>query len=269
VDCRIIEKSLKLNKSKRIGKVLFIVEGGFTESYILRRIFTRIFDYEMNTILRDKPFKQYNSKDSKESQVFVINAEESDIKRIKRDNQFLNNLFEILISQYKFDIENAAIYYLFDRDPKSNTDSPFIKDLLEQLAHSREINIEYGRQGLLLLSYPCVESFTLSNFKNECFNIVSDPPIKIGSDLKAYLHKEGINHSHIDDDTTIHAVWEMFFGLSSMQIQEIDIDDFKDANNAVFHWQEQYYAANEAYRVFSLFCIALVDLGLVELQPAD
>lgn len=53
-----------LNKNKAIGKVLFIVEGGWTEPYILRRIFTTIFDYQFETILRDKGYKQYNSKDN-------------------------------------------------------------------------------------------------------------------------------------------------------------------------------------------------------------
>lgn len=72
VDCRILKKSLRLNRDKRIGKVLFIVEGGKTESYLLRKIFTQIFDYELNTILREKGFKQYNSKINKESHVIVI-----------------------------------------------------------------------------------------------------------------------------------------------------------------------------------------------------
>ena len=35
---------VKLNKDKRIGKVLFIVEGEKTEFLILRNIFTTIFD---------------------------------------------------------------------------------------------------------------------------------------------------------------------------------------------------------------------------------
>lgn len=38
---------IKLNKNKRIGKVLFIVEGEKTEFLILRKIFTTIFDYQL------------------------------------------------------------------------------------------------------------------------------------------------------------------------------------------------------------------------------
>ncbi|WP_303797281.1 hypothetical protein [Ruminococcus flavefaciens] len=74
---------------------------------------------------------------------------------------FLDNLFKELIEKYDFDIDNAAIFYIYDRDDRSNTDNAFIENLLSKLGNSRD-NPDYGRQGLLLLSYPSIESFTLS-----------------------------------------------------------------------------------------------------------
>ena len=51
---------VKLNKDKRIGKVLFIVEGERTEFLILRKIFTTIFDYQLETEKRNKKiYKKY------------------------------------------------------------------------------------------------------------------------------------------------------------------------------------------------------------------
>jgi len=50
---------VKLNKDKRIGKVLFIVEGEKTEFLILRNIFTTIFDYQLETEKRNN--KYYSS----------------------------------------------------------------------------------------------------------------------------------------------------------------------------------------------------------------
>ena len=44
-----------------------------------------------------------------------------------------------------FDVDNAAIYYLFDRDNKSNTDSLFIKNMISRLVNSRD-NEGYDRQ---------------------------------------------------------------------------------------------------------------------------
>lgn len=64
----------------------------------------------------------------------------------------MNNLFVELIENYDFDVDNAAIYYIFDRDNQSNTDTEFLEEMLSVLMNSRE-NIGYERQGLLLLSY--------------------------------------------------------------------------------------------------------------------
>ena len=151
--------SIRLNKEKSIGKVLFIVEGGKTEPFILHRIFCNILDYQVETILRDKGYRKYNSKENPTSQVMIINAEESNIKYIAKDNKFLDNLFVELIENYDFDVDNAAIYYLFDRDNQSNSDDEFIRGLLSTLVNARDNN-GYDRQGMLLLSYPSIEAFS-------------------------------------------------------------------------------------------------------------
>lgn len=97
----------------------------------------------------------------------MINAEESNIKFIDRDNEFLDNLFVELIENYDFDVDNAAIYYIFDRDNQSNTDAEFIRNLLTVLVNSRDN--AYARQGMLLLSYPSIEAFTFSNFVDDSY----------------------------------------------------------------------------------------------------
>lgn len=142
--------NIRLNKEKSIGKVLYIVEGGKTEPYLLHRIFCKIMNYQLETILRDKGYRKYNSQENVTSQVFVINAEESNIKYIDRDNEFLDKLFVELIENYDFDVDNAAIYYIFDRDNQSNTDAKFIRKLMSVLVNSRDN--AYVRQGMLLLS---------------------------------------------------------------------------------------------------------------------
>ena len=45
---------IELNKDKKIGKVLFIVEGSRTEPYIMTKLFTSILDYQLETKLREK-----------------------------------------------------------------------------------------------------------------------------------------------------------------------------------------------------------------------
>lgn len=253
--------NIALNKGKSIGKVLYIVEGEKTEPYILHKLFTEIFDYQFETIIRNKKYRKYNSKENVTSQVFVINAEESNIKYIAKDNNFLDNLFGELIENYDFDIDNAAIFYVFDRDNQSNTDVNLIKDLVETLANSRE-NENYLRQGLLLLSYPSIESFTLSNFHKNSFS----EKFKIGNDLKRFLHERQINHQNITENTLVDATEELFKALFAMGIDSYDIDNFGDCNMKIFNYEENEFATEQVYRALSLICVSLIDLGLIEVD---
>ena len=251
--------SIHLNKDKSIGKVLFIVEGGWTEPYILRRIFTTIFDYQFETILRDKGYKIYNSKENPFSQVFVVNAEESNIKNISRDNKFLTALFKELITNYDFDVDNAAIYYVFDRDSKSNVDKNFIENMISLLVNSRD-NPGYDRQGMLLLSYPSIESFTVSGFENNVLDLQFDT----GNAVKVYTSKNNINHQKLSEEVLLHAVKELFDSFCKIGVNNINLDDFAENNKAVYDYEESEFARNKMYRVLSLLSVAFIDLGLIE-----
>lgn len=173
-------------KNKRIGKVLFIVEGIKTEINILHKIFTNVFDYQYEKLDRLDRYRPYNKKENSTSSIFVINTEESNIKDIKDANGYLDDLFIKLINERNFPVDKATIFYIFDRDNKSNTDRTIIEELLYKLNNSTESNEDFDRQGLLLLSYPSIESFTASNYIKDCFNI----ELETGNELKKYLHKK-------------------------------------------------------------------------------
>lgn len=254
--------NIHVNKEKSIGKVLFIVEGSWTEPYILRRIFTTIFDYQLETKLRGKKYQKYNSKENSTSQVFVVNAEESNIINIKRDNQYLNNLFAEFIENYDFKIDNAATYYIFDRDRKSNQDEEFIENMLNVLANSRD-NAGYDRQGLLLLSYPSIESFTVSNFEKNSF----DTRIDTGKKLKEYAHQKNYNHQKIYEQTLLFAVQELLKALDIIGDIKLDVDDFSIDNRKIYDYEEKEFKDTKAYRLLGLLVIALIDLGLIEISP--
>lgn len=250
---------VQLNKGKSIGKVLYIVEGDSTEPYILQKIFTEIFDYQVERILRKAGYSVLNSKEIRTSQVFVINTEQSNIKYIDKDNEYLNNLFRELIEEYDFDVDNAAIYYLFDRDYRSNKNPEFIKMMLKVLQNARE-NESYDRQGLLLLSYPAIESFTLANFKEDSF----DEKFALGKILKRHLHEQKFNQSNITDETLMFAIEEVFKAFNKMKLTNYDIDAFGDCNCDIFDFEENAFAMEKVYNVLSLVGISLIDLGLVE-----
>lgn len=225
------DMKIRLNKEKSIGKVLFVVEGGKTESYILHRIFCKILDYQMETFLRDKGYDKYNSKENPTSQVFVINAEESNIKYIEKDNEYLNNLFRELI-----------------------------ENLLSILGNSRDNGFE--RQGMLLLSYPSIEAFTLSNFVRESF----EQKFSTGHKLKLHLHEHKVNQSNITEATLLQATEAMFESINDIGIEDVNVDAFGETNKDIFYYEENVYVKEKAYRALSLVTIALIDLGLLEIE---
>lgn len=254
--------NISLNKDKSIGKVLYIVEGEKTEKFLLWKIFAKVFDYQVETILRSKPYQIFNKKENPNSKVFVINVAESNIKNIQKNDEFLNNLYRQLIEDYDFDIDNAAIYYLFDRDAESNTDSAFIRGLLEHLTNSRE-NENNFRQGVLLLSYPSIESFTLSCFDKNCFSV----KIKTGTELKQYLNDKQFNQSHINDEALTLSAEVLTNALMDINSGEMfDVDNFKACNVKLFDFEETVYSNEKVHNCLSLLCISLVDLGLIEIE---
>ena len=260
--CMKMRKISIASSNKRIGKVLFIVEGIKTEINILHKIFTNIFDYQYEKLDRLDRYRPYNRKENPLSSIFVINTEESNIKDIKDANGYLDDLFIRLINEYRFPVDKAAIYYIFDRDNKSNTDKVIIQELLYKLNNSRESNEDYDKQGLLLLSYPSVESFVATNYIKDSFEIGIDT----GKELKQYLNARNINYQKINRDTFKLAAEEMDKSLKCMGITEYDLDDFRDTNLEIFDYQEHNYEKNKEYRIFSLVCLALIDLGLIIIE---
>ena len=111
---------MKLNKNKHIGRVLFIVEGSQMEFSILRRIFCNLLGYSYIEKRRNKPTYFCSSQDYF-SQVAVVNTRESNIRDISENETYLDDVFNVLRSQYQFPVDQSAIYYLFDRDPKSKS----------------------------------------------------------------------------------------------------------------------------------------------------
>ncbi len=227
-DCPIIKVTMKINKDKSIGRVLFIVEGGKNEFSLLRRIFCNVLGYEYIEKRRNRP-DFFVSKNTCTSKVAVINTEESNISDICDENCYLDSVFELLISKYDFPVDRSAIYYLFDRDPKSNVDVELIKKLILTLTNPYE-NDNGLRGGLLLLSYPSVESYNISNFIDDTHLT----EIALGGDVKTYVAaNHQIQLNKISEVTIVKASTEMMKYLQAEEI-DFDIDHFSDTNMVVF-----------------------------------
>ena len=252
---------MKLNKDKRIGRVLFIVEGSRTEFSILRRIFCNLLGYSYIEKRRNRP-TYFVSTNDHFSRVGVINTRESNIRDISENEAYLDEMFDVLREQYQFPVDQSAIYYLFDRDPKSNTDSALIEKYILLLANPYD-NDDY-KAGQLLLSYPSIESYIISNFR-DAENVSQ---FLLGEDVKTYIGKNtDIQLNKISEETLIKAAGEFLKYLSSEQIA-FDVDEFSEASHAVFTKQEAEYLSGRGFRLFSMLTLALLQMGIIETEEA-
>lgn len=248
---------MKLIKNKRVGKVLLIVEGARHEFNLVKKIFVDILGYTQIENRR-RSAKYYVREGDSHSVVAVINTKTSNILSVSEE-EYLDGIFENLIEQYDFDINNAAIYYLFDRDPESNTDTGFIANLIEKLKNSRE-NDDNMRGGMLLLSYSAIEAYEISNFVDRSFEIEA----RLGSELKDYINRnaKAVSMNKISRESILHAGLELLKFTEELGI-EINLDDFSDTGRAVFEEEEQSLEKYNTFKVLSLLSCMLMDLGIL------
>lgn len=249
---------MKLNKEKHIGKVLFIVEGSQMEFSVLQRVFCSLLRYSYIEKRRNKPDK-FISKQDRFSQVAVVNTKDSNIRDISENEEYLDEVFNLLREKYKFPVDQSAIYYLFDRDPKSNTDTALIEKYILSLKDPYD-NDDY-KAGQLLLSYPSIESYIISNFRD-----TSVLRFSLGKEAKEYNgNNTDIQLNKISEETLMCAAGEFLKYLESEEIP-LDIDDFSGASHAVFTKQEADYLAGKGFRVFSMLTLAFLQMGIIELE---
>lgn len=251
---------MEIRKNKRIGKVLFIVEGGKHEFSLMKKIFGDILGYKRIEKRRTNA-TYYVSKTDSHSVVAVINTRTSNIESIQ-DREYLDLIYEELIEKYAFDVTNAAVYYIFDRDPKSNTDAVLIQGLIHKLKNSRE-NEENIMGGMLILSYPSIEAYEVSNFVDDTYKI-SAPT---GAELKKLIagHAQVVSLNRIDEQTICHACEELLEYLKKSEVT-FDIDEFESVNSSVFRDEETYYQKNKSYFLLSMISCVLIDLGIIDFQ---
>ena len=249
---------MKINKNKRIGRVLFIVEGSHYEFVLLKRIFCNIFGFSYIEKRRNKA-DYYIRENDPYSKIAIINTLESNIKDITDNETYLENIYATLIEDYKFPVDESAVYYLFDRDPESNTDIERIKNYIIELKNPYEN--ENFKAGQLLLSYPSMESYTVSCFKDNSSSIT----FKLGSEMKTFIgHNTDIQINKIDENKIEHATIEFIKFLEKENII-LNIDDFSDASIKIFEKEEKYYAKG-GFKLFSMLTFSFMQLGIIEIE---
>lgn len=248
---------MRLIKNKRVGKVLLIVEGGKHEFNLVKKVFVDVLGYTQIEKRRAN-VKYYVRKGDIHSIIAVVNTKTSNISSINEE-EYLDKIFEELIERYEFEVNNATIFYLFDRDPESNVDVQLLLDLIKRLKNSRE-NDDNMRGGMLLLSYPSIEAYEIANFIDESFELRA----RLGREIKDYINNNAkiISMNKISEISIVHAGLEMQKFLKEQDIV-LDLDDFSNTNEAVFENEERNLRENNMFRLLSLLSCMLMDLGIL------
>lgn len=61
---------------------------------------------------------------------------------------------------------------------------------------------------------------------------------------------------------------ELLKAFDKLGVSEYDLDDFYKTNKIVYDYEENNYKEKRKYNVISLLSIALLDLGLIEIDNA-
>lgn len=104
---------------------------------LLKRIFCNIFGFSYIEKRRNKA-DYYVRENDPYSRIAVINTQESNIKDITDNETYLENIYATLVEDYKFPVDQSAVYYFFDRDPDSNTDIERIQSYIVELKNPYE-----------------------------------------------------------------------------------------------------------------------------------
>ncbi len=264
MDCQsILNSNFILNKNKRIGRVIYVVEGNKAEIKLLKKVFSEILGYSFISENRKGDQMKFINKKDEYSVIYVFNSVNSNISSIGDGDIIVNEVTERIREIYDndFKINNAAIFYLFDRDYKSNNPE-VVKELINKYSNSREALYDYNRQGLLLLSYPSIESFVgeslVKNYYKKDFGL--------GSKLKRYLNNRKKAIDQINEENMVKGLKRSHNMMLHMGIEKYNIDDFAEANMDIFQYQEDYLQENGGYRLLSLLGLSLVDLGIIQMK---
>ena len=185
-------------------------------------------DYNYVQVRRNKVMKdKFESKNNKNSTIIVANTSNSNIKTIMEDKNYKDKLYNLLKKEYNRSLKNVPIYILWDRDADSNTSDVVLKALN---TFTSSLDNDYDMNGLLLLSYPCVESFELSNFIKQFWKI----NFSSAKDAKKKMKEIIPELTDIDEKSLMLAIENMHRTMYFYGIRKYDPSNFKKENLKIF-----------------------------------
>lgn len=257
MECQNITKNLEINKNKSIGEVVVVVEGESEEFKLLKHIFIDILDYNYVPLKRNKIMRdEFRSTKNPNSTIIVANTSSSNIKTIMEDSDYQDKLYHLLKQEYHRSLKSVPIYLLWDRDYDSN-DKDIVLKTIKSFRNS--LDNGYDMNGLLLLSYPCVESYEISNFDKQLYK----KKFSSSDEAKTLFKRKRYSLANINEKTLLSATANMHRGLLNLGVNHYDSSNFYKVNKKVFDSEEELYSNEQKYTALSLISVMLVDLGII------
>lgn len=254
---------VSLNKTKAIGQVIYVVEGDKTEPDLIKHIYSSVLGYSV---------VQYSKLDDrvvllqgtdKYSRVFVVPALDSSVKHLCSglSDDYFDRVYQLLSIDYGLDVENSAVFYLFDRDRESNRPKHFLNAICKYVC-SRGVYDNNEMNGLFLPSYPCIEAFLMNAN-------VDQHDVSCGRDAKAYISSQGYNIEGLNEGLLENATFLMLIlieSITGIKFNDNQLDNFESTNKSVFNYEETKWKKDRLYTSLSLLSISLLDLGIINLS---
>ena len=278
-------KKYRIDRTKNIGNVIFVVEGGRpetggTELRLLKKIFADILEYEVHELRRGcDEFIGYGI--NPQFRVFALNLPKNQLTQLTEES--IDELFCRLIEDFGIKPEDCPIFYLYDRDVLSYKKNELRGKYVKK--YTDPYGTDSGDQGQLLLSYPAIESYLLSCLEDDTFKMSS----LLGQDAKVMLinkicpnncvDKTDIHLKTVDlvfsenksesEKRLIHSINEMDNGLKAIGITSYDLDNLSSTLLDVYDYQQQKYIDENAFSFLSLVGMALLELGVISECDAE
>ena len=247
---------MKLNPNKRIGKVLYLVEGDVDEVDLLRHVFGSVFKYTVVSYDKrgDSVTCLFNPND-KYSKVFIVPMKYSAISKIEKSIDYIEYIYSKL-KEYGLEKDECAKYLIFDRDKDSNSSQMF-KHLFGVYKNSLDNELEIN--GLLLVSYPCIQSFLCQCFGDETRLSSSELMKRYSANyaVKNIGENELLSGTQLMVRTVLNILNEPRFNIENL-------DDMESINKTILEYQDNFMEKNNVFITLSMLFLSLIDLGIIE-----
>ena len=253
-------KTYKIDKSKNIGNVIFVVEGGRTDTggtelRLLKNIFSDILGYEVRELRRGcEEFIGHGT--NPYSRVFALNLPKNQLTQLTDES--LDELFRRLKNEFDIKPEDCPIFFLYDRDYLSYKPNELRGKYVKK--YTDPYGDEKGNQGQLLLSYPSIESYLLSCIQDD----VHLQSYFLGRDLKPELEKVDFSEEDVHtEEHLIHATTEMDKCLDSFGLGAYNLDNLAPVFLGAYEFQQENLKSDGAFSLLSFVSMALLELGII------